>query len=1166
MNPFGGLFDLPGGRRMEYVLPSALGRTRRAPLKRKLSSSSSTASSLAPNSDSGDDKAGEDDAWARAVLVDWARKHCCPSLAGEQGGLFVQHCRQVVYRFLRKCVKRPPSRPPPPSPQRRSKPALDWVVDSLLSANSSASLLAATESVLDLMVSPATTTDVYREFVLEMLLEVYVKRDSPVTATYLRRLLAVSGSERVNVELLGQVACERLTSMVHALVSQEVHWDAGLLKQDVEPTVRLVQQLLEVEANLDLFLSLSLLHGMSGLAVGWMETSSWRRLMEAWDRIPNPPAVLCNSEVLHQLTCRLEPTSAKCFPYLAGLEFALGQITHSLQAKLGSSSSPQYSSHSQSQATSIQLIRAPTQEEYFRASLRDPVLSLRCINSNNHPTAGELIAMIAKELETDAELLELIVCNKILKPTLDLALVFELVWKPYMRARRKLREEGRGAGEEDEEDEFDEEEEDGYEDLDDELMAITYRIVAIDGEASEDFITELEARGGQKGEEEESALGPVYITTKQLTGRGFASLVRLIECATKSSWPADMRVPVVLGAIGLLELSLGDNLLELQTCGLVGALLAYCFRFASCERTCAQSLSLLESVCKGLVLRRPEEDEGYLQQVLQRLDELELAGHQPSVSRLLPRLTGQSATKAAELIHLLPSSWLESVLFECGEDNQQFLTACFGGGIAHHCVDVLRYSTVGEDHALRTLKLLKGLVRERESAKLVCHSAVLWELVLIEEMPHAKVPLVGDLAAAILEILSSDRELEPVVRSEQQRRKQELSVLSNKKRKSKEKAQLRKQHKMMSLSLFDGDNGGDDGSNNDGTELGAGRMRALSMEQDRREAGLRCCVCYEGLQAKPDWLLCAYVYCKQMPNQTVGMVSTVSSFVCIHAHCHDLALATEKEHPSSHRKDEWEGAQIRNGHAACNNLLPLRHAPSPMAPYAEAQRKYFERVGVSPSSPLNRLELVCRDIRLLMLRVAFEESLIVHTGGGSIESNLSLLVPLLQLASFHAKAQPLSHHHHHQQQQQREIDYLLVCNAVTSKCDASGQSEGAASAAASAAAATSSHWPGENRRNAFKALSRWAEQTSVCGSLVVPVATAAAAASASKPKSSSAFKLKPWLVFFGMIDFVMDEWNFNLAAGQDLYELLETAGRMAELVRKLLALGSLEQFLDHFAL
>ncbi|KAH9257257.1 hypothetical protein BASA81_004414 [Batrachochytrium salamandrivorans] len=1142
MNPFGGLFDLPGGRRMEYVLPSAFGRARRAPPKRKLPSSSTA---LAPNNNDNDDKGGEDDAWARAVLVDWARKHFHPSLAGEEGGLFVQHCRKVIYKFLQKCIKRPRLPSSLLVPTRRSKPALDWVVDSLLSPNATSSLLAATGVMLDLIVSPAMTTAVYREFLLEMLIWVYVKRDSPVVATYLKRLL-VNGSERVNVELLGRVACERLTNMVHKLVNQEVHWDVadGLLKQDVEPTIKLVQQLLGMETHLDLFLAMSLLHGMSGLAVGWMGTTSWRRLMDAWDRTIKSPAVLCNSEVLHQLTCQLESTSAKCFPYLAGLEFALGQITHSLQAKPGSSSSPQHSSHSQSQATSIQLIRAPTQEEYFRASLRDPVLSLRCINSNNHPTAGELIAMIAKELETDAELLELIVCNKILKPTLDLALVFELVWKPYMRARRKLREEGRGGEEEDEEDEFDEEEEDGYEDFDDELMAITYRIVAIDGEASEDFITELEG-GEQRVDENAASQDSMYTHTKQLTGRGFASLVGLMECATKSSWPVDMRVSVVLGAIGLLELSLGDNLLELQTCGLVGALLAYCFRFASCEHTCAPSLSLLESVCKGFVLQLPEDDDaGFLHQVLQRLDELELTGHKPSVSRLLPRLTGQSATKAAELIHLLPSSWLESVLFECGEDNQQFLTACFRGGIAHHCVDLLRYSTVGEEHALRTLKLLKGLVRERESAKLVCHSVVLWELVLIEEMPNAKVPLVGDLAAAILEILSSDQELQPVVHLEQQRRKQELSVLSNKKRKSKEKAQLRKQHKMMSLSLFDGEDNGVGG------ELGGGRMRTLSMEEDKREAGLRCCVCYEGLQAKPDWLLCAYVYCKQMPNQTVGIVSTVSSFVCIHAHCHDLALATEKEHHN--RKDEWEGAQIRNGHAACNNLLPLRYHLATTSSYTEAQRKYFERVGVSSNSPLNRLELVCRDIRLLMLRVAFEESLIVHTGGGSIESNLSLLVPLLQLASFHAKSQVLPHH------QQREIDYLLVCNAVTSKCDALGQSEGAA-------AATSSHWQGENRQNAFKALSRWAEQTSTCGSLVVPVATTTAAASTSLRSKPPGFKLKPWLVFFGMIDFVMEEWNFNLAS-QDLYELLETSGRMSELVRKLLGMSSLEQFLDHFKL
>jgi hypothetical protein len=46
------------------------------------------------------------------------------------------------------------------------------------------------------------------------------------------------------------------------------------------------------------------------------------------------------------------------------------------------------------------------------------------------------------------------------------------------------------------------------------------------------------------------------------------------------------------------------------------------------------------------------------------------------------------------------------------------------------------------------------------------------------------------------------------------------------------------------------------------------------------------------------------------------------------------------------------------------------------------------------------LSYVAHDARFLLLRVAFAENLSEDTNGGGLESNLKLLVPLLQMGSY----------------------------------------------------------------------------------------------------------------------------------------------------------------------
>lgn len=1072
--------------------------------------------------------------WAQTILVHWAATKLKPSIAEQARSttnLFVLRCKTIICFALKRWINnKRRSRATSTSVEtsehtRVATPELDWVVPALLS-NEKAAAFEFCSTVIS-----ADNVVYFVEMYVWILANTSAEQSSEI-CLHLHKLLLQHSGNMAKVTGIGRLVERNVLELMERCVESELpSAPSGDMKTTNTSCVVQLATLLLLTGDIDVFLSVALIDGLSGYNMSSFEYDTLCKLRDTWR---NSKPQLTNSSTasaLLLLSSRLRPSIADCFPYCKALNFALEQVTLAATQQHPTASvtvdddedDEEGGHHHHMHAVSIQLIRAPTQEEYFRTSLRDPVLSLRCINANNHPLVSELVQQIATELETDAELLELICCNKILKGTLDLNQVYEKLWKPFVRARRRtsissnedihhgmLLQHDMMEDEDDEEGAYDDE------DFDDEVMAIIYRIVAIDGEASEDFLTELpnddEPAMTEKPENEVKPevedLG--FPLTKALSGEGFQSVVVLFHMLTAQEldWPRDLRCELALTAFRLLECSALANLQELQTCGIIPALLKYLFCFAKDDdEACKLCLQVLEQVCKHFKFTE-NGDPGYLEQVVQHLDALEQ--YKPSVSRLLPRLTGQQSTKAAELITLLPSTWLESVLFECN-DEEEFLRACYVGGITQTCVDTLHIDSISQESALRSLKLLKGLAREAQSAMLVCqqHASALRELVLIEEVPNAKVPLVGDLAGAVLELLSAAFPFE--VHAQQQARRSELAAMSTKKRQKKERAQLRKQQKMtLALPM----------------QFEDSAAAAGEAEIHPKDRVLRCCVCYEGYQAKPDALLCTYVYCKQVPSQT--MSSSVSSFVLIHSACHDKAFSTEGELRQA--RDEWEGAQIRNGHAACNNLLPVLlkldggGALLPTAQYNVAQKKYFDRLGVAG----NKADFVAKDIRLLLLRIAFEESLIVHTGGGSIESNLQLVVPLLQLACHNLDDEYLF-----RKGDEKDVDRQLAYNLVKAK-----------------AATTTNEavtWT-ETRTTSFKLFIRWAEQTTVHGSTLV-----------QPPKQK--LKLKPWYVFFGMIDFMMDENRF-LVYKQDVYEMLDTAQAFALFVRKLIALPSLDACCD----
>lgn len=86
--------------------------------------------------------------------------------------------------------------------------------------------------------------------------------------------------------------------------------------------------------------------------------------------------------------------------------------------------------------TKIILRRAPTQEDFFRGSLSKNPVSLQMLrkDGNTEPTVRDLRQLIADDLQMSdsAELLELLVANKILDIDLKLRVVHQVLWKRYL--------------------------------------------------------------------------------------------------------------------------------------------------------------------------------------------------------------------------------------------------------------------------------------------------------------------------------------------------------------------------------------------------------------------------------------------------------------------------------------------------------------------------------------------------------------------------------------------------------------------------------------------------------------------------------------------------------------------------------------------------------------
>jgi hypothetical protein len=238
------------------------------------------------------------------------------------------------------------------------------------------------------------------------------------------------------------------------------------------------------------------------------------------------------------------------------------------------------------------------------------------------------------------------------------------------------------------------------------------------------------------------------------------------------------------------------------------------------------------------------------------------------------------------------------------------------------------------------------------------------------------------------------------------------------------------------------------------------------MEDLVDETGLVCSVCQEGIQSQPTALLGLYCYVRKvalssaeeraningasllttLPSKLPASIqslqtvewyqsgraagnelreevkpaianrrrdacytTTVSALNAIHIQCHARARQADRNHPKA-PKSEWEGASLRNSRVNCNVILPLVSSRSSQVSLqstaqalADHQSAVANMIGMQPKSNLWN---VLYDVRLLLLRMAYGESLNAECGGGSLLSNTQLIFYQLSMAkSFDLEAQ-----------------------------------------------------------------------------------------------------------------------------------------------------------------
>lgn len=128
-------------------------------------------------------------------------------------------------------------------------------------------------------------------------------------------------------------------------------------------------------------------------------------------------------------------------------------------------------------------------------------------------------------------------------------------------------------------------------------------------------------------------------------------------------------------------------------------------------------------------------------------------------------------------------------------------------------------------------------------------------------------------------------------------------------------------------------------------------------------------------------------------RKTTGY-TTVSHFNVVHIDCHASAIRLARG------RDEWEMASLQNANTKCNGLLPLFgpdiseiNFQNSISRHNAYMLESTQRCEISFANNMH-------DLKMLVMRFAFEKSFHEDCGGGGPQSNIAFLPYLLQYSIY----------------------------------------------------------------------------------------------------------------------------------------------------------------------
>jgi len=166
------------------------------------------------------------------------------------------------------------------------------------------------------------------------------------------------------------------------------------------------------------------------------------------------------------------------------------------------------------------------------------------------------------------------------------------------------------------------------------------------------------------------------------------------------------------------------------------------------------------------------------------------------------------------------------------------------------------------------------------------------------------------------------------------------------------------------------------------------------------EQGLICIICREGYKFQPHKIFGIYTFTKKCnldpfeakARKTIGY-STVTHFNVVHVDCHMAAVRIAS-------RDEWESAALQNANTKCNGLLPLWGPSVHESVFASCLAQHNNYLQECTGHRDISYACTIHDLKLLLYKFAFEESFSLDSGGGGPQSNIHLIPYIIHMALY----------------------------------------------------------------------------------------------------------------------------------------------------------------------